>query len=282
MTNNSKKIYFNIGLMKTGTTWLSEILKPQKNIFFTPEKEIHFFEMMKNNKFRDFDRRYDQFIKFSQRLKENENLSSFQKIKKLKWYMKYLNTDTSFDWFDSLFPQHADGYLCDFSNLSWKASKELWDEAFSRYASVKTSIILRSPIERLWSHTKFHFKIMHGRDFDLDEVEGINFVKKFDFIETSDYEKILKHLEQNLGLNNLLFLFQEDLKNKPFDSLRRIENHLGIKLDDEPIKNRSSSINATAKIELPKWISSNFDYLQEKSLNALEKRKIDYPESWKN
>ena len=59
MTNNSKKIYFNIGLMKTGTTWLSEILKPQKNIFFTPEKEIHFFEMMKNNKFRDFDRRYD-------------------------------------------------------------------------------------------------------------------------------------------------------------------------------------------------------------------------------
>ena len=71
----NKKIYFNIGLMKTGTTWLYSILKNQNNIYFTPEKELHLLQMMSDSNFRNFESKYDQFLKFSRKLKNNENMN---------------------------------------------------------------------------------------------------------------------------------------------------------------------------------------------------------------
>ena len=276
----NKKIYFNIGLMKTGTTWLYSILKNQNNIYFTPEKELHFMQMMSDSNFRNFDSKYDQFLKFSRKLKNNENMNDIQKVRKLKWYLNYLKSGASFEWFDKLYPTNFDGYCCDFSNLSWKANKQLWMDVFDRYDQVKTSIIFRDPLSRLWSHAKFHFKILHGKDFDLDENEGVKFIKKYDFIENSSYDLVLTQIENTIGLDRLLILFQEDFPRNPHENIQKIENFLKMKFDCERISGLNDRVNESAKINMPKWLKDNFGNMHEKSLQAFEKRSIDYPEDW--
>jgi|TARA_B100001939_G_scaffold104170_1_gene90092 hypothetical protein len=276
----NKRIYFNIGLMKTGTTWLYSILKNQNNIYFTPEKELHFMQMMSDSNFRNFDSKYDQFLKFSRKLKNNENMNDIQKIRKLKWYLNYLRSGASFEWFDKLYPTNFDGYCCDFSNLSWKANKQLWTDVFDRYDLVKTSIIFRDPLARLWSHAKFHFKILHGKDFDLDENEGVKFIKKYDFIENSSYDLVLTQVENTIGLDRLLILFQEDFPRNPYENIQKIENFLEMKFDYERISGLNDRVNESAKINMPKWLKNNFGNIHKRSLQAFEKRSIDYPEDW--
>jgi hypothetical protein len=38
-----ENLFLSVGAMKAGTTWLYEQLKDHPEIYFTPEKEIHYF-----------------------------------------------------------------------------------------------------------------------------------------------------------------------------------------------------------------------------------------------
>ena len=46
MTKRLTKLYLNAGQMKAGTTYLYSILKGHPDIYFSPEKEIHYLSQM--------------------------------------------------------------------------------------------------------------------------------------------------------------------------------------------------------------------------------------------
>ena len=95
------KLLLGSGAMKAGTTWLYNLLLKNKEFYFTPEKEIHFW--------------YDyacggNVLSVENRLRNAKNALHRQKFNYLvqakrttEWYADYLSKDLTLSWYLELF-----------------------------------------------------------------------------------------------------------------------------------------------------------------------------------
>lgn len=275
--NKINKLFLSVGAMKAGTTWLYEHLKNHDDIHFSPEKEIHYFanksgiESQLTHK--------NRALKLKKKLEEYHlgNVKFIANIAHdIEWYAKYAKEkDISNNWYISLFdgkPESA--YAADFSNLYCQMDQNGWNLVRESTSSVKVIYILRDPLQRVWSHFKFHQKWLGHEDIvkNMSFQEYKEVLSQPWFWSNAEYVKNIKNLKENLNKDELKVMFFEDIHANPQNALNEITTFLDIKRRTIPIQKASSKINSTKDFEFPnEWREYTITLLQDtyRELNSM-------------
>lgn len=253
-------LFLSVGAMKAGTTWLYEQLKNHPEIHFTPEKEIHYFankvgiENQLNHR--------NRILKLKGVMQKNANGNAkfiSQNLDEISWYADYAHdTDISNEWYDNLFKQNPGKKFCaDFSNLYCQMGPEGWDNVRKVAKNVKVIYTLRDPLDRLWSHYKFHMKWVNREDEALDA--GFEHFKelldKHFFWINAEYAKNYELLKQSLNNDELMVLYFEDFRERPVEMLQEVQRFLGIEEIAPNTKDLNKKVNKTKSFDLPQeWL----------------------------
>lgn len=279
-------LFLSVGAMKAGTTWLYNQLKDHPDIYFTPEKEIHYFankvgiENQLNRKSRveklknQIDRVRYGSLKFL--AEHNEELA---------WYALYANQDViSNQWYESLFILNENKKFCaDFSNLYCLMGEDGWDNVRKTARNVKVIYTVRDPFKRLWSHYKFHQKWIGNEEKTLDATfnDFKSLLDKDFFWRNAQYADNYLRLKNNLNEDELLVLYMEDTIENPVDSLERIQKFLDVEISLPGLGDLDKKVNATKSFNLPE----DWEVLMKEKLKPeIEKMKSIglWHESWIN
>ena len=231
-------LFLSVGAMKAGTTWLYAVLARHPALHFAMEKEIHYF--------------YHRFVKPDQlsetyRLREASNryLNRFDPEKanidavraNLRWVSAYLSRPVDDYWYRNLFlMRDHEVYACDFSNLNAHLPAEAWPQVAARCDRLRVLFTMRDPVQRLWSHTKFHLQLTGHLD-KLDSwgpAQFHEFIRRPHIWSNAEYGRILRSLRTGLPQESLKVLFYEDLHADQRGTLREIERFLQIAPFDYP------------------------------------------------
>lgn len=267
-------LFLSVGAMKAGTTWLYEQLKNHQDIYFTPEKEIHYFankvgiENQLSHKSR--------IIKLKSILevvcKGNPKYIS-ENLEKISWYTEYArDKDISNEWYESLFRfNHEKRYCADFSNLYCQMGPEGWKNVRKIARNVKVIYTLRDPLDRLWSHYKFHMKWI-GRENEVIN-DGFEIFKttlddNFFWVNT-EYSRNYNMLNNLLRDNELMVLYFEDFRAKPIEMLHHVYEFLNVEIVTEDNIKLDERINSTKMFHFPeKWKEYALHKLNKECKNA--------------
>lgn len=272
-------LFLSVGAMKAGTTWLYEQLKNHPDIYFTPEKEIHYFADKVG---------IENQLEYKLRiLKLKTILNKYHKgnatylskhLDEIEWYSIYANKEyIDNEWYTNLFSlKKNEMFSADFSNLYCQMNEEGWQNVRAVSKNVKVIYTLRDPLKRLWSHYKFHMKWVNMEDQALDV--GFEHFKclleQHFFWINAEYVENYKLLRKSLNEDELMILYFEDFRENPEEMLRKVQDFLAI--DTIPINSHSvtEKVNATKDFKLPKkWK----EYMQKKLkpvYNSLEKENL--------
>ena len=279
-------LFLSVGAMKAGTTWLYEQLKDHPDIHFSPEKEIHYFanKVGIENKLNHRNRILKLKSILERTAHGNPKFIS-EKLDEICWYSEYARTkEISNEWYESLFRFNPNKKFCaDFSNLYCQMGPDGWANVRKVAKNIKVIYTLRDPLERLWSHYKFHMKWVNREDDALDA--GFEHFKhlldQHFFWVNAEYAKNYELLKQSLKDDELMILYFEDFRERPLEMLHEIYNFLGIKILTPAQSSIEKKINKTKEFKMPQeWCA----YAKEKLLSCENEMKIvgiNHP-AWRN
>ncbi len=278
-----EKLFLSVGAMKAGTTWLRHQLADHPEIFFTPEKEIHYFADP------DGDigpmlltQRVDRF----KRVMRNVNAERLNDRVRgnIAWYgLQYLAGDVSPEWYEELFTKKQDWqYAADFSNLYCLLDASQWGLVRQLAKEIRVVYSLRSPIHRLWSHLKFHnvFAGLDAPNPNMSEADWIQQMNSPGILPFGDYSKALNNLQNNLHPHELKVMFFEQVREDPGSALMSIEEFLGIEKRAYSKQRLGAVINATAPSPIPENLRRAALTYHKQQTEAVKKMGLDVPEAW--
>jgi len=99
------------------------------------------------------------------------------------------------------------------------------------YPKIKIIVILRSPVERAFSHYNF-FKYNQRKENKKDFVSALSGIYKKFYIDRSRYLSRLKQVFKLFDQDQVLILFFEDIKKDPERVLKKVYQFIGVKNQD--------------------------------------------------
>jgi len=274
-------LFLSVGAMKAGTTWLYSLLEKHPDLYFTPEKEIHFLNhyYVNNRVLRD-EFRLNQA---KNRLKPNStnHIGVYKKLS--RWYAMYLENPKDFTWYERLFSLNRQKkFNCDFSNLTCHLEKSHWEDLKQRYPNLKVIYILRDPISRLWSHTKFHHQFAgKGTDFlNWSESDFKFFLKKKFIWDNTTYSSYIKTMRSVFSDDEFKLFYFEDFNLDPESSLYHLEDFLGIEHLSYDKNVLFKKVNSSKSLQMPDSFLKISEKLISSELNELQKIGVDLHKDW--
>ena len=242
--NNEFRIDFiGIGTGKSGTTWLSEILKQHPDIYY-PEKrkEINYFNAL---------------------LPQDYKTQNPDYLKSLEWYHGF-------------FADRKEAQLCGEITPSYLSMKNAAKDIYNYNPQIKILTILRNPAER--SFSEFLFSMQNGvcpyKNFE--EAIEKNPAK---YIDTSAYYKNLRPFFDVFPAENIGIFFFDDIKKDAKKFLSEVYNFLSVTNFYPENYNAMINVGMQAKNQyLNNFIGKAKMFIHSKNLNflipALEKTKL--------
>ena len=284
---NSKlfgNLFLSAGAMKAGTTWLFHVLSRHPELFFSPEKEIHYF----------YAKYVDSGVLSDQRRLENAKTRYIDRIDpaqanidrvryNLHWVAAYLNRPVDDFWYRNLFqPPRRATYNCDFSNFHASLPVEAWPQIAANCDKLRVLYTLRHPVKRLWSHVKFHLQITNK--IDVLDTWGLKEFEKFTrqrFIwENAEYGEVLRKMKAGLDEDMLKVLFFEDLHAEKRETLAEIETFLGIAPFAYPQALLNQRINESVAHPMPDFFPGLFAEDVARITAEVEAEGLRIPDAW--
>jgi len=153
-------LFLSIGAMKGGTSWLYEMLCAHPDLNTTPVKEVHYFwqkhstfSLLSDQQRRDTAGHHLKLILQAPAPVDSRALFA--------WFERYLSAPVDDAWFAGLFPERAQRKYCtEFSNMSAKPKPEAWTHIRSTTERLRIVYSIRSPVQRMWSHARFHAQVV--------------------------------------------------------------------------------------------------------------------------
>ncbi len=279
-------LFISAGAMKAGTTWLYAVLQHHPELFFTCEKEIHYFYaryvktdiLSEERRLKLAKTRYIDTI--------DPNKSNIDRIRlNLNWVSSYLNRPVDDYWYANLFSaQRKETYGCDFSNLYALLPVEAWQHIAANSEKLRVLYTLRHPLERLWSHIKFHLQL-------IDKIELLEtwqpkdyeeFVKRPFMWQNAEYGAALRRMKKGLNVETIKVVFFEEMRNDSRTSLNEIENFLDIKPHNYQRNILDQQVNKSISRPMPDFFPELFQKDIERLNSEVEDEGLILPESWKH
>ena len=269
--------------MKAGTTWMQHVLAHHPEIYFTPEKEIHYFAhtyipgtvpLAPKNRLS----RVQSYIAIDPRHNSTAGARS-----RLLWSANYLSDPVDDLWYANLFTFRPSGAYCtDFSNLYAHIEKPGWEHIRNTTNTLRVIYTMRDPIKRLWSHAKFHAQFVGESqaifDWTPETVEA--FVRR-DFIwKHGEYAETVRRLRGALPREELRVYFFENIHRDQMGWLRDVESFLGIAAREYPEGLLKSRVNESIDAPMPDWFPGLFQADVERIVAELADEGLEAPVSW--
>ena len=277
------KLFLSVGAMKAGTTWLHHQLADHSEIFFTPEKEIHYFAAPNG---RAHPMRSEDRVRRFQRVVSNlkpENMSTRVRAN-LVWYTRrYLNMRVGPAWYIGLFAGHEpDQWCADFSNLYSTLDGPGWARIRGTAHKLRVVYTLRHPLRRMWSHVKFHHEFS-GQDRNLGSWSREQFEAFFTHpMESAQlrYAENLTQLRASLSEEELRIQFFDSIRSEPQELLNGIERFLGIAERAYPDKRLRRAVNTSTPMEMSNEFIAFGRPVHDAEVAALQALGLVLPDSW--
>lgn len=315
-----KKLLICLGVTKGGTTWLHWALCKHPQIARIPRKEIHYFLRQYGGVDRLTDAgRMSQFANFARRTKfevespeplariertdrdtygspwdesmtlnwseGGESLDRFRSFSMAAdWYKHYLRGPINDGWYENLFrkvPDHKWGL--DFSTTNYLVN----DAGFARMANftedTRAILILRDPIERLWSHLKFHAEVAGIHDqlahWTIDELR--DFTAHHNLASSSFYADAVSSLMTHFPENRRMVINFEDLGSRPEELYQDILEFLDLQPIDLPQRDAEEPrMNASLETPFPRGGFSHLAGEFQGDLERLVDMGVSFAEPW--
>ena len=235
----SNKFFLIAGVPKSGTSWLWHNLKRYREIWFTPKKELFYFD-------RDYKYPSSSFFAESNYLKRifGKTESSYQtrrEIRKLtKWglnieknpkkflyYMYYILGSGSERWYKSLFFGGRNYEFIGESTATYCLLNKSDIRNISKiFPKFKAIIILRNPIERTWSNLKYDH--MKNRKVNMNDHKSVRKYLNSDLmLSVNNYPLIIRTWKNAIGSDRIRFYLFDEIINNKSNLLKKIINFLG-------------------------------------------------------
>jgi len=278
-------LFLSVGAMKAGTTWLYAVLNSHPELFFTPEKELHYFY----HRYVD-----DTLLSEKRRLTEAKNrylyrfdpdVANIDTIRtNLHWVAAYLSRPVDDLWYRSLFSgRRRERYGCDFSNLYALLPTEAWQRIERDCTQLRVLYTLRHPVKRLWSHVKFHLQFTKQIDkLGSWTPEEFNAFVRQDFMWTNaEYGRNLRMMKAGVSADALKVLFYEDLHADQAGMLAQIEEFLGLTRHTylDAVLNRK--VNTSIEHKMPDFFPDLFAEDVARIIGEWEEEGLQIPQSWR-
>lgn len=225
--------FLSIGAARSGTTWLHQRLLLHPDIFVTPIKEIHYFDIY---------RRYPcwHWIRLRRTLLHLRRFSSYlfnrqhrQSIGWLiGWGLRYFLGFKSRQWYQRLFDNPECCIAGEMTPAYALLDEDDIRDILSLNPNLKVIFQMRDPIDRAWSQVVMHLDL-HQRpgQFDnyLDEIMEV--IRRDEIIQRSMYTGTIDAWEKHVERQNICYLFFDDIERDPRGLLRQLFGFL--EADDE-------------------------------------------------
>lgn len=269
--------------MKAGTTWLFAMLDRHPDIYFTDEKEIHYFAHVHGIENRlALPKRIQRFQKFAAGLRDKQYNARWVRAR-LDWFARWLNEPINDDWYANLFKRKKDQkYVADFCNLNALLDDEGWAHVRSVAGEVKILYILRDPLQRLWSHVKFHAQFTGKADalanFSPAEFEAA--ARAPYMWRNSEYGQVVSRLKRHFKEDELKLAFFEDIHADPIKWLRDLETFLDVRPGTYDAAKLGKRINTSMEIDMPEFFPQLFAEDFRRIHRELQSQGLEPPSNW--
>lgn len=233
-----------IGPQRTGTTWLHQILRKHPQVFLAEPKELFFFSRLKSG--------------LMSPLKDRNNPRFESAL--LDWYLDHFR-DPLPRWLykqaRSLARFHAPyrPLIRGEATASYAAmDRDLIEEIAILNPDVKVLMMVRSPVDRAWSHAKKDLARNRGRKAaDVSEAEWQDFFRDPYQMQCARYEENIANWRSCLPAANVFVGTFEEVEGRPAELLGRVSRFLGVSddaryVDPELLR---STVNPTGRSEVP-------------------------------
>ena len=284
-----RKFFICAGAQKGGTTWLHKNLVSHPELSLPPRKElryfdaIHFhdFEKLRRQRLRQFALRYNSYVKS---VLSGADLQP--NAKELEWNFRYAVVDRenyNDDWYESLFNK------CDPTKLTGEFSPNyslLPAEGVQNMLKVapgaKIVLILRDPVDRLWSGSVYARRskingVPTDEDYKEIEVESCKDIQ----MRFSNYSRVIPIFEDTFGVENVLYLFYDDIYTRPMDVLRRFSEFFELDHKDAWYKSLREPVNEGPKVPRNTALIAKMSERLSDELLWLEEKFPDYGGLWR-
>lgn len=224
-------MFFCIGAQKAGTTWLHSYLSRSAEVHFSPNKELHYFDVMAGHGEYSLRIRFDVVRQLTERLDARKLPLHRKTVRQLRDATNLLNIYTP----QGKGPGRHRPYLSYL--LAGRKDQPivgditpayaiLRSEHFADMASIgraKFLFILRDPVARMWSQIRMAAAGDLGREADADALSAATRARAESLIETgrmpnierANYARTFEQLEAVVPEERRLYVFYEDLFSGP-------------------------------------------------------------------
>lgn len=250
------RLFIGAGAMKAGTTWLYQVLDRHPDIFFSLEKEIHYFYAVHVNRsvLSEEVRLRNVRDKYLRIDPDTSRASAVRQ--RLHWCSNYLDGPVDDIWYRNLFVfRRSERFAADFSNLYALLPADAWARIAGSVKELRVLYTMRHPVKRLWSHVKFHLEVT-GQSQALDHWGPDayrDFIRKPFIWENAEYGAALRNMRAGLPEGTLLPVFHEDIHADERGFLAGLEEFLGLAPHDYPDSLLNRKVNTTRRRSMPEF-----------------------------
>lgn len=224
---NDAQMFFCIGAQEAGTTWLHDYLSQSPQVHFSPNKELHYFDVRAGHGELALQLRIDVLKKLTDRMDASDGTLPPNQVKRIQDTVDLLRIYTG----RPKGPRRHQPYLryllkgrTDQPVVGdiTPAYAVLNRENFADMASIgqaKFVFILRDLISRMWSQIRMAMKVQHGTDATpellaqacRERAELLINSGRLKNIERADYARTITELEAAVPAERIKYVFYENL-----------------------------------------------------------------------
>ncbi|MCC1494828.1 sulfotransferase [Cognatishimia sp. F0-27] len=286
------RMMFCIGAQKGGTSWLHDYLLPSPEVHFSPNKELHYFDVRAGRAEMALRLRIKQMQTLAGRLAAGKSALHPQHTRVVREALDLLEIYTGPKAGPNRHDPYLDYLLAGYDAQPWVAditpSYAVLDARhFADMAMVGEArfiFILRDPVARMWSHIRMMERVNHGEDTPTEEMIGHCAARaqilidsgKLGRLERVNYRRTMIELEAAVPAERIKYVFFEDLFSGA--ATREICDFLGI-AHRQPEGGRR--VNEGKPVPMPEEIRAAFRDAFDPQYRFVRERFGDrVPEKW--
>lgn len=271
-----------VGAQKAGTTWLARTLSQHPEIFFTPVKEIHYFDHLAGltNHLSDT-RRRSRYRKYHQRLWTQWHRWS-ELWPQRHWYRAYMKHALDDAWYASLFTERRGHGVAGEATPEYAIIGEQGLRHIRRLApDARVLYIMRNPVERAWSQILHHCRRerLNARELGGRELVAIAQGERFEAL--ADYAATIANLKKVFPDDQVWLGFYEDIHTDRLKALEHICAFVGVGFEPAWFPGIDRRYNISQEVAMPGEVRDALRDRYRSVAQAVEKHIGRVPESWR-
>jgi len=223
--------FLGIGAPRAATTWLHSRLSAHPEVYLPKIKELHFFD--------------------EPRPAEHKDYSGIQ------WGRSYyfdMENPQSWAWYARQFRKGRHALKGDITPAYSTLSEKRIELIHRKLPEAKIIYVLRDPVDRAWSGVRRSVSSdTKLRPSEIDDILAT--VSHPEILIRGDYRRAITHWEKYFEPSNMLYLFFDDIVERPREQLIAVCRFLGIGIDGLPAEKRDATrVNASPEEAMPKEV----------------------------